>query len=155
MSDLSSMELIGSLNDVNLVLFGEPDTAYLSVFLKDPQSPGTYRFRKMHLVEGVFADGEVLKTVGNALQYLDIETMRITEFIDRNFSAAELSIALRVVKAGEDMVGKDPDPAISRMKAVVGTAEYRGRERMGVEGLASLAALKYYALMLARQGRGL
>lgn len=120
-----------NVDSVNLELLTSLQPGRLSVFVRDPESPQQYWFRRLEIEE----DGG----------YINVKSQNLGEFTSIPCPINHLQIAVRNMIGYEEEIGTRKEPGLD-IKAAVGTAEYRGTHKVSFDHLINLVAAKYLVM---------
>ncbi len=123
--------------NISLTLFGLPTLDYLCVFIRDPNNPDIYRFRKFGVVPGLYSKKNL------TIPFVDIERLDMGEYDTTPVPKEQLSRAVKTIaKAEKELVANDP--RTKSIQGVVGIAEYKGSKELSLDDLINLIGMKYH-----------
>jgi hypothetical protein len=124
---------------INLELRGEPIWSWLSVFIKDPEEPTKYSFRRLNVITRKPEGGYPI---------VDVNHMDMGNFTHNHCPQDTLEKAVRDIIEYETewSTALDTDPSLRdspNTRAVVGVAEYTGFKEMSLDEIIYLVGVRY------------
>lgn len=123
------------LDKIELTLKGKAERDYLAVFIRDPQNPGLFWYRRIEVRSGPRRSG---------IDYFDMEELDMKRFNTIPVPVSQIEIAVNNIVRCEAMAGEDSDPNIRAVQAVVGKAIYKGEDAPSIHEILRMTAAKYH-----------
>ena len=129
---------LDDLNNISLKLEGPAQFDVLTVFIKDPENPDIYWFRKLGIKPGSADLGD-----NKAVEYFDVILYPMGEYDRRPIRKQHLFQVRDIMSKQEKMLGAAADPKLKAMQGVVGIADYTDRKDLTMEKMIQLVEYKF------------
>jgi len=121
---------------LSLDLSGNPSFDHLAVFIRDPENPEQYWFRKLYVLPQSDLESGVIT----------YEDHPMGEFNSEPCPEEYLEIAIKQMISYQIEAARDQEECIRQQQAQVGVANYEGEKGVSLDRIISLTAAKYNVL---------